>query len=136
MSSIKIENLYPGEAALSTEKVQMHLDTLRNGGTLDPITVTLLDACWGVRDGNNRVRAYIEFSQANKTPLPEIPCTETIFESFNTVSCEGFRRLMKHYGRGAQAFLKMPKAPPDDYEKVQTETARRIFKSSGPFKNS
>jgi hypothetical protein len=56
MNKINIEELHPGEAALSANKVAKFLEALTNGNELAPVKVTNLEGSWGVRDGNNRVR--------------------------------------------------------------------------------
>jgi hypothetical protein len=132
MNKINIEELHPGEAALSANKVAKFLEALTNGNELAPVSVTNLEGCWGGRDGNNRVRAYAEFGTLNGTS-PEIPCEEASFVATQFFAREGLRRRMKYYGRGTQAFLKMPKVSDAMYKNVETEKEREIWDSFGPY---
>jgi hypothetical protein len=132
MNKINIEELHPGEAALSANKVAKFLEALTNGNEVAPVKVTNLEGFWGVRDGNNRVRAYAEFGKLDGTS-PEIPCEEVSFGATQFFAREGLRRRIKYYGKGAQAFLKMPKVSDAMYKNTQTEKEKEIWESFGPY---
>lgn len=130
MKSISIDQLSPGENVLSAEKVQKYRAALAAGRDIDPITVIELDGCLIVRDGNNRVRAFIEHFRAANRPWPEIPAVLSDRPLGGTASSM-LPLTARYYGNGVPAFLSLPCVSAAEYVVRQAVIGRKIFLGDG-----
>jgi len=60
-SELNIDDLYPFECCAVRPRYQRHYDALRNGQSLDPVEITVVDDCYLVTNGCNRVKAARDF---------------------------------------------------------------------------
>jgi hypothetical protein len=130
MSAISISDISPGEAVLAREKIQQHRDRLARGQKLEPIHIYPVGERQVVRDGNNRVRAFIEHYRDKNMPMPPITFVPSSAAPPGPQALEGLERLSRYYGVGVDAFLSMPIAGPKEYEAEQTRVARVIWKAT------
>jgi len=126
---IPIDELSPGEAALSAEKIVEYRQALERGQQLDPVQVYNIDGGWVVRDGNNRVRAYLEHCRANGIPVSNISCTLSTAPPPDDAALDALHKASQYYGKGADAFMRMEVAQSADYKTTQACVARRIFQN-------
>jgi hypothetical protein len=126
MPVIAVEKLTPGETGLSLEAVQRHRATLAAGRSLAPIDLYAVGSHLIVRDGNNRVRAFIEHHAALGLPVPEMEFVWSIRE-ISPTPLLGFRKMAAYYGNGINAFLGRPVAEPAEYGQMQAREGRRLF---------
>ncbi len=125
---IEIDKLYPGEAALSSEKVKEYSELYRTNQEVKPIELIDLDGLLIVRDGNTRARAWIEIHKSENEEVQDI-----VFE-MNKASYPtpyGKKVLIavaRYYGSGESAFLSMPITTEEDYKTTQKKTQEKILK--------
>src|SRR2546428_297668 len=106
MNQIQIDDLSPGEAVLSAEKIAEYRQTLERGEQLDPVHVYNVDGKLVVRDGNNRVRAHVEHCRGNGIPIDTISCIPSTAPTPRPAALDGLRRVSRYYGQGADAFAR------------------------------
>ncbi|MGO9122003.1 MAG: hypothetical protein ACLQPD_30870 [Desulfomonilaceae bacterium] len=70
---VKIDTLSPGEAVLSAEKIAHYREALERDELLPPVRIYCIQDRKIVRDGNNRVRAYVDHCRANGRQLDTVP---------------------------------------------------------------
>ena len=129
MNQIQIDELSPGEAVLSAEKVAEYRQALERGELLDPVHIYKVDDKWVIRDGNNRVRAYIEHCRANGILTDTITCTPSTAPPPGQAAFDGLRRVSRYYGQGTDAFMCIPIATSADYETMQTNVGEQIWQA-------
>ena len=127
MPEMSVYDLWPGVAVFSAEVVARYHSLLAAGQSLPPVEVYQIGECKIVRDGNNRVRAYIDHCRVTSTPFGSIECVPSTAKTPGPAALEGLRKMSGHYGCGPEAFARMPLAGHGEYEAVQTAVAREIF---------
>ena len=130
MNAVAVADLSPGEAVLSERDVARHCATLAAGEPLESVAVIEIDGHMVVRDGNNRVRAYVEHCRARGQDPGTIPCVPSTARPPGPAALDGLRKMARYYGTGPDAFAAMPVASPDQYETMQTEVARKIYREA------
>ncbi len=129
MNQIQIDELSPGEAVLSAEKVVEYRQALERGELLDPVHIYKVNDKWVIRDGNNRVRAYIEHCRANGILTDTITCTPSTAPAPGPAAFDGLCRVSCYYGQGVDAFVRIPLATSADYEAMQTTVGQQIMQT-------
>ena len=124
MNEVSISKLAPDEPVLMREKVASWLDRLTRGEQLPPIQVFEVNDYWVVRDGNHRVRAYVEYWLANGRPAQEIPCEITSKPTPDNL--EEIRQVSSYCGVGQRAFASLPIVPQDQVDSKRVEEYRKI----------
>jgi hypothetical protein len=126
MRDINIFELSPGEAVLSAEKVAQYREALSRGEQLKPIHIFNLNGMKIVRDGNNRVRAYIEHCRASNIFIGKILCVQSSTGEPSPSGRAELREVSFYYGVGESAFLAIPVVTEANYLSTQAEVCRRI----------
>jgi len=132
MDSINVNELSPGEVALSTDRIAGYRAVLSQGGWIEPIHVYQDAGRWIVRDGNNRVRAYVEHCYAQGLPVGSVPCIIGAGPS-HPDSRQELSLAASYYDVGPTAFLAMPVANSANYLDVQGEASERIRQTKLPL---
>lgn len=127
MNHVQIDDLSPGEAVLSSDKLAKYRQLLERGESLDPVHFYEADGKLVVRDGNNRVRAYIEHCRTIGLLVETISCIASTAPAPGPAALDGLRRVSWFCGKGVEAFMLMPVAEKDEYENTQTEVGQRIW---------
>ena len=126
---IPVNELWPYEGVVVTEKVENFKKCLANDEDLPPIEFVVLNEKKIIRDGNNRCRAWVEhFGE----PVPDIPCKKS--EALLTAGSQQEELLLKGAewcGQGVEAVLKIRKVPAKDYAEAQLQVARLMTLSPG-----
>lgn len=128
MTDIPVADLSPGEAVLSQDDVARHRAAFDSGDVVQPVEILEDEGKKIVRDGNNRVRAYVEHCRSKSVEVGSIACITSKAPKPGPAALDGLRKMSRHYGSGPSAFEAMPLAPRDQYESMQTEVARRIYR--------
>lgn len=125
---IQINELSPGEAALSFERIAKHRQLIDNGEPFELVDVLKVDGWWVVRNGNNRVRAHIEHCQANGKPLDNICCS--LSAALDSRGLGELYKFSRYYGQCVDAFTCMPVATGTyaDYIDFHGEVSQEIYK--------
>ena len=130
----RIEDLYPGEAALNEEIVASYLKTLSccaNGESattlLPPVIVANVNGRTHVTDGNHRARALVEFcSERDLDPEKlQIRCTvrtTPLHQNYLPL----LRGIAQTYGRGLPAFGRVLKVAAGEYLQAQGREDRQL----------
>lgn len=131
ITDISIDDLWPGEIVISREKFDENIRVLELGNPLRPITIICLEGKNIVRDGNTRVRAFIEFHEKHKKVIENISCK--FFIPDTKMSKEevkkNYRKLAMHYGKGIEAFKKLPIANSDEEYNAEQYKVQQILDS-------
>lgn len=127
MNKIKINDLSPGEAALSSEEVAKYRRILELGEQFPPVEIYTIEDWPVVRNGNTRVRAHIEYCLANGVAIEFINCTPSIADAPSPVALNGLRNFSRYYGQGIDAFMRLPVCKNEDYEATQASVMRQIM---------
>lgn len=127
MKYMPIDNLWPGEAAVAEEAVAAIVLRLSGGEQIEPVDILEIFNRTIVRNGNNRVRGWIEYYLGIEKPIPDIPCKLSDADPPSRTGMDAFYKISTYYGKGMDAFLKLPKVPKTRYEAVQTETLNMIY---------
>lgn len=108
-TDISIEDLWPGEIVLDRKKFDEKLGILESGEALPPIIVINIEGKNIVRDGNTRIRAFIEFTEKHKKAIKKIS-SEFVTPGANMTEeiRRNYLKLAIHYGKGIKAFKKLP----------------------------
>lgn len=130
MNTIPIADLSPGEAVLSADAVARHRATLDAGQTLEPVEIYKIKDRKIVRNGNNRVRAYVDHCRALGNDVGSIPCVPSRAHQPGPAALGGLLTVSGHYGTGPRAFEAIPVASRNQYERMQTDVARKIYRES------
>jgi len=119
MNRIKIDELSPGEVVLSAERIDSYRKAFARGEQPAPVEIYYTEGKTIVRDGNNRVRAYIEHCTAKNDPVSTIAFMPSVAHRPTPACHDGLCRASLFYGRGANAFLNMPVGAGADYDDLQ-----------------
>jgi hypothetical protein len=89
-----------------------------------------------VRDGNHRVRAFIEFHRRRGDEMPNIPAITRTLDTNTPVDRYLVRRwanFMDYYGSGAEAFLRMSIGPFASFDdrRAAVDAAIKAWKMKG-----
>ena len=128
MKKMSIEDLYPGEAVLSKRAIDKYRSKIANNEYIAPVVTYFDQDIWIVRNGNNRVRAYIEDRIENGKPVGTVTCEEDAGPQRDHIRAE-LKKLALYRGKGQDAFLNMPVAGEDDYEEQQLQEADKMRES-------
>lgn len=127
-SLISVSVLWPGEVLLGDSALVGYRATLSRGGSLPPVDIIRLeDGRLVVRDGNTRVRAFIEHYAAQNRTLPDIDYRMTVASAPGPTALAGLSKVSRHYGEGVAGFLKIPVVSDADYEREQGRLGRAIL---------
>ena len=122
--NIGVSRLAPGEAVLCQMSVDYFLNVLSQGSELPSITVFVDGSRWVVRDGNNRVRAYLEFCLGRNQEPSALVCV--VKEPLDPRARSELLLAANHFGVGVEAFLALEIVAPADYIAAQAAATRRI----------
>ena len=120
VNELKILELYPGDYSLSGPKIERFKAALEAGAALPPINVYNLSGIHSTRDGNHRVRAWIEFYLSRNQEIPPIPAeivTPTLRELPRSMRRQ-LEVIANYFGNGTEGFLRM---------RVSRETSNESF---------
>ena len=115
INQTKISELWPGETLLVTERIARNRQTLAAGGSLSAIHVHQSEERLVVRDGNNRVRAYIEHCREHGLPIDRMPSIIGAGEAPKPRIHILWGEIAARYGGGIEAFLALPVADENEY---------------------
>jgi hypothetical protein len=115
VNQTKISELWPGEVLLVTERIARNRQTLATGGNLPPIHVHESEERLVVRDGNNRVRAYIEHCRQHGLPIDGMPSITSTSKPPTPATHILWEQIAERYGCGIEAFLALPVADENEY---------------------
>jgi hypothetical protein len=104
---ILIEHLCPGERDIFESKVQAYRRKLDRGETLEPIKVVEIKGRKHVRDGAHRVRARIDYCEANNLP-PEIEYVDGSEPPINEFYPAICKKIVDEFGCGLEGFKSIP----------------------------
>jgi len=119
-----LDDLHPGEVVVKDWILAELATAIRDSKLLAPINCVRLHDRLIVRDGNNRVRALVEFSQ-NGPPvtmrgmIAGDPPTE--------VGARMLTAAARFYGSGAAAFTALPSVGESEYDKRHGEESRKLL---------
>jgi hypothetical protein len=123
--TISIDELWTGEVVVSAEAVAAERAHLEGGGTIEPVSVIRIGNRLIVRDGNNRVRAWIEYHLATSETIPWIPFLPSDKPMSDDAAPE-LEMTAKYHGQGVAGFEKLETVPKADYERRSNEASKRI----------
>jgi hypothetical protein len=135
-SLVPVSSLYPGDLVLSDEKVGFYVAELERIGRIKPIVIAALSERRVVRDGNHRMRAFIEFHRRQGGEIPDVPAVTKSLDANTPVDRYLARRwadFIDYYGCGAEAFLHMNIGPfaTFDERRAAADAAIRDWKMRG-----
>lgn len=121
---ISVSELWPTEGVVSEEKVEAWKEDLRSGRAMKPVEYTEIAGRKLIRDGNNRVRAWIEHHRDIGVEVPDIPAIPSN-QGLPPSDWQG-PLFAEHLGRGTGAFESLKKVREADYLEAQRNFAREV----------
>jgi len=138
---VPVAGLYPGDLVLAEEKVGIYIAELECVGHFNPIVIAEWSERRVVRDGNHRVRAFIEFNRKRGGEMPNIPAITRPLVTNTPVDrylVQRWADFMDYYGSGAEAFLRMSIGPFATFHdrRAAADAAIKAWKMKGRPKDS
>lgn len=122
----KVQEVYPGEAALNLDKVREYEQMFISGTDVVSPELILVDNYYVVRNGNHRVCAWIECFK-NNYKIEPITFTLSKEPQPSERAKKQLIAFAQYHGQGIDGFMKIRKVPEAKFDEVHGNIQREIL---------